>query len=113
MEESVLKILNDAEYLEEQNLWFEKLRDIFEGDETRPLVLNGISSWHAEIGPDGAPLYDHVETLVGQDLEALARRMPGARRKDQFRPACVEQGFFGVHFIDRIFGAKVLVLFRR
>ncbi len=107
MDHQTKSILNDERYLREQNLWFQKLREIFEGDETRPLVLNGISSWNTVYGPDGAPSYDNVEDLAEKDLLALAARMPGALRRDQFRPACVEQGFYGVHFVDRIFGAEV------
>ena len=107
MDPKIMERLCDEGWLENQNAWFEKLRDIFEGDAKGPLVLNGISSWHQDWGPDGAPLYEDAERMLAADLCALAGRMDGALREDQFRPACVEQGFYGVHFVDRIFGAEV------
>ncbi len=107
MEREIREQLSDETYLRDQNAWFEKLRDIFEGDGTGPLVLNGIASWHQDFAPDGVPLYDDPARMLDADLRALAGRMKGALREDQFRPACVEQGFYGVHFADRIFGSQV------
>ena len=107
MEREIREQLSDETYLRDQNAWFEKLRDIFEGDGTGPLVLNGIASWHQDFAPDGMPLYDDPARMLDADLRALAGRMKGTLREDQFRPACVEQGFYGVHFADRIFGSQV------
>ena len=108
MDPEIVERLCDKTRLEEQNAWFGKMREIFEGDASGPLVLNGISSWHEDFGPDGAPLYDDPERMLEADLCALADRMDGAAlREDQFQPACVEHGFYGVHFVDRIFGSEV------
>ncbi len=107
MDPKTMERLCSEAYLSNQNAWFGKMREIFEGEEKGPLVLNGISSWHLEFGADGAPLYRDPERMAEKDLCALAERMEGALREDQFRPACVEQGFYGVHFVDRIFGSEV------
>ena len=109
MNDNVKARLSDEAYLHAQNAWFDVLREVFEGSPAPagPLVLNGISSWRQTVGADGTPVYDNVEEMLEKDLEALAGRMDGALRDDQFRPACVEQGFYGVHFVDRIFGAEV------
>lgn len=108
MDEQVRKVLCDEAYLAYQNKWFRKMLDIFEGDDNGPLVLNGISGWHLRCGENGEPvLYDPPEMIAEQDMTALAEKMQGAMHEDQFRPACVEQDFYGVHFVDRIFGAKV------
>ena len=108
MNEQVRKTLCDESYLSNQNAWFDKMRDIFEGNATGPIVLNGIASWYLDFDPKRkAPAYGDVNIMLEKDLQALAGRMVGALRDDQFRPACVEQGFYGVHFVDRIFGAEV------
>ena len=90
MDPKIMERLCDEAWLENRNRWFGRLRDIFEGDGTGPLILNGISSWHQDFGTDGAPLYDDAERMLEADLRALAGRMEDTPREDQFRPACVE-----------------------
>ena len=107
MDDKLRELLCRPDYLEYQNIWFDRLRDIFEGDEDKPLVLNGISSWHQMFDPAGVPRYDDVGLMLDQDFKALAGRMDDYMRDDQFRPVCVEQGFYGVHFTDRIFRSQV------
>lgn len=104
----IKKILCDEIYLRSQNAWFEKMRDIFEGNSVGPLVLNGVTNGCIDFDPRlKAPMYDNIDKMLNKDLEALAGHMENALRNDQFRPACIEKGFFGVHFVDRIFGSYV------
>lgn len=103
MNETTLRILNDPELLEYQNKWFEKMRAIFEGDEIGLMVLNGI------VGrtPNRDILYDDPKQALDEDLEVLAQYAYQYKSNKWFVPFCVEGEFYGVHFIDRIFGAKV------
>lgn len=103
MNERTLRILNDPELLEYQNNWFEKMRAIFEGDEAGPLVLNGIvgRTQNRDI------LYNDPKQALVEDLKVLAQYAHQYKSDKWFVPFCVEGEFYGVHFIDRIFGAKV------
>ena len=103
MDEQIMRMMCDETYLRNQNEWFTKLRNIFEGDDVGPIVLRGVSNWYF----DPNPVYGDVEEMLEKDFRLLAGRMENALRDDQFRPACIEKGFYGVHFVDRIFGAEV------
>lgn len=103
MDERTLQILNDTDLLEYQNGWFGKLRAIFESDEVGPLVLNGIvgRTQNRDV------LYNDPKQALAEDMKVLAQYAHQYKSDKWFVPFCVEGEFYGVHFIDRIFGAKV------
>ena len=108
MNAQVKSMMCDETYLRNQSEWFEKMRDIFEGDVVGPIVLNGIANWYFDFDPrTNEPVYGDAEEMLEKDFEVLAGRMVNALRDDQFRPACIEKGFYGVHFVDRVFGSTV------
>jgi len=103
MDACALQILNDKSLLEYQNNWFAVLHEIFEGDATGPVVLYGMVGRRSD--PD--LLYRDPGQALYTDLEILARNAAQCISDKRFVPLCVEGEFFGVHFIDRVFGAKV------
>ncbi|MCR5264130.1 MAG: hypothetical protein K6D94_09670 [Clostridiales bacterium] len=107
MDDRIMEPLRDERYLKNQNAWFEKLKDLFDGGYDGPIVLNGVSSWNVTLDADDIPTYEDLRKTLELDLLSLSGRMESTLSEDQFRPACIEQGFFGVHFTDRIFGSEV------
>lgn len=102
----IRKPLNNPELIAYHTEWFVKMRNLFEGPDTAPLYLGGI------IGQAGQPelLYSNPELWTEQVLNNLEERAaevmePAAAKR--FIPLCIEGGIYGVHFIDRIFGAEV------
>ena len=52
-------------------------------------------------------LYTDPEQALKNDLASLAEQAAGFRPVSRFVPFCVEGEFYGVHFVDKIFGADV------
>lgn len=103
MDERTLQILNDESLVAYQKEWFAKMRDIFEGDEVGPLVLNGI------VGRDKNRdlLYTDPKQTLENDMKVLADYVYQYKSDKWFVPFCVEGEFYVVHFVDKIFGAEV------
>lgn len=96
------KTLNDPALLTARDDWFARMWGLFEGErQTQPFLLNGRLGW------SDVDMYQDPESWVVQCLENLAEQTDALLCPYQFRPLCVEAGFFGVHFVDRMFGAKV------
>ena len=101
-----IKVLNDPKLISYHMEWFDKLRGVFEKNDTAPFYLGGI------VGQAKNPelLYTEPEKWTEQALENLAERaeeMLNSAPGNRFIPVCIEGGIYGVHFIDRIFGAEV------
>lgn len=103
MKQSTFEILNNAQWKAHQADTLEQLRMLFDGEKAGPLLLSG---W---VGRDRskADLYTDPEGALHADLDALAHVLETNQKPDRLLPLCVEGEFFGVHFIDRIFGAEV------
>ena len=52
MDDRIMEPLRDERYLKNQNAWFEKLKDLFDGGYDGPIVLNGVSSWNVTLDAD-------------------------------------------------------------
>ena len=96
-------ILNDAGRIARRDEWFRRMSALFDGrphpyNEERVFTLQGFGAG------DGDP-YTNPEDWAVRSLEALAR-IPECE-EDRFAPACIEYGIYGVHFIDKLFGARV------
>jgi hypothetical protein len=94
--------LGEAGVLAAREGHFSRLSALFAGDSwDRALVLCGIG------GSSKADPYAEPERWVEEALDSLAEQAEKAKDNRVFRPLVVEPNPYGVHFIDRIFGARV------
>ena len=99
-------ILNDPERIARRDEWFSRMSDLFAGKDD-PRNRRKVFTLHGSVprpeDPDLA--YTDPERWVEECLELIAAQpdCPAAR----FAPVCVEYPIYGVHFIDRMFGARV------
>lgn len=99
-------ILNDAGRIARRDEWFSRMSDLFCGrpndyNRSKVFTLYGFVP-----RPQDADLaYTDPERWVEACL-SLAAALPECT-DDRFAPLCVEYPIFGVHFIDRILGARV------
>ena len=100
------EILNREDLLEKRTLWFDRMQDVFDGrrtvwNERHVMAVNGIRA--AGIHDP----YTEPERWMEDCLEDLAARCDALENETWFRPLCVEYGPYGVHYIDKILGARV------
>ena len=97
--------LTDPELVAARDAHLARLSGVFDGMQTDgPFLLWG----YAGVGQ--ADPYTATETWVRQVAEDLASKADRLRDPDVFRPLVIEFGPYGVHFVDRIFGADVYEL---
>jgi len=88
--------------LEAREAHFARLTALFAGEPLDPaFVLCGIAG-KSDLDP-----YSEPERCVEEALESLAEQAERAADTVVFRPLVLEFGPYGVHFVDRIFGARV------
>lgn len=81
---------------------FERLTALFAGERLDLLfVLQGVGKT-LDVSADVEP-----EEQMASALDALAEQAERALDPHVFRPLCVSSGPYGVHFIDRMLGARV------
>jgi hypothetical protein len=99
------RILNDSELILVRDDWFSRLRRLFGGEDDAKEVfaVGGITGCSG----DSSLLYSEPENWVIDCLEDLAKHAEKAKNSDIFTPLCVQNGVFGVHYIDSIFGCDV------
>lgn len=98
------EVLNNETYIAKRDEWFGKLTDMFDGNyhEKRAFVLCGHNAWGK------ADPYTEPEQWVDDCLDVIVDNLAGAIMNDlRFAPVCVEYAVYGVHYIDKIFGANV------
>ncbi len=94
--------LCDPELTAARDLHFSRLKALYSGEALEhPFFLNGIG------GASSADPYTEPERWVDEVLDSLAEQSETLTNLATFRPLTVEFGPYGVHFIDRIFGAHV------
>jgi len=99
-------ILNDSSLIEKRDMWFERLTDLFEGrpnswNDRYLFALSGVN------GIGKSDMYTAPEKWVEEALEDLADRLTQPTSDACFCPPCIEAGFYGVHYIDKMLGANV------
>lgn len=113
MKEITKKILNDPVLIENRDAWFEKLRQLFDGDGCGPVGLNGTVGSNCgnlcRSEDAGDAFYGDVARTLDIDFDTLAERAAAADipNRKHFVPCVVEADFYGVHFVDLLFGADV------
>ncbi|MBQ3168285.1 MAG: hypothetical protein IJB99_00845, partial [Clostridia bacterium] len=100
------RILNDEAAIQKRDLWFSRLQNLFDGkkdafNEKHIYTVSGICPRPA----DPFLPYTHPEDWVIECLELLA--LAPKTQSNRFVPPCVEYPIYGVHFIDKMFGADV------
>ncbi|MBQ4620166.1 MAG: hypothetical protein IJB25_09885 [Clostridia bacterium] len=100
------RILNDEAAIQKRDLWFSRLQNLFDGkkdafNEKHIYTVSGICPRPA----DPFLPYTHPEDWVIECLELLA--LAPETQSNRFVPPCVEYPIYGVHFIDKMFGADV------
>ena len=94
--------LCDPELLGVREAHFERLTALFAGERLdRLFVLQGVGKT-LDVSPDV-----EAEEQMASALDALAEQAERALDPRVFRPLCVSSGPYGVHFIDRMLGARV------
>jgi hypothetical protein len=106
LSEKAKTILNNQSYIEKQAKWFKRLDNLFNNKQDPFLdeyvfVLNGIE------GRGQCDMYKNVEKWMIDCLEDLANRIGETENEFIFAPACISYPLYGVHFVDKIFGANV------
>lgn len=101
MNSNIKAILNNTELLAAQDAHFISLERLFalEANED-PFFLDGYEIY--ETNPDKDPC-----VWVDESLVKLSEHAEKILDPDVFRPLCLEFGPYGVHFIDKLFGADV------
>jgi hypothetical protein len=98
-------LLNDPELLAARAAWMGRLTRLFAGQPADTVfALNGVT------GNAAAEQHRDPERWVAEVLDDLAARAEALRDRAVFRPLIVGPWPYGVHFIDRIFGADVYEL---
>lgn len=100
------KILNDEKLIAQRDLWFQRMEAVFypqpsEWNNRHVLAVNGY------VGCSSHDLYTEPEKWVEDCLEDLAENYEKIYTENYFCPLCVEYGAYGVHYIDKLFGADV------
>jgi len=101
---SAKKILNDPEKIQQRDLWFSRLHDLYNGNYTgKTMSISGICG----SPKDGMLVYSDPEQWVTESLENLAEKIGQCDDSERYIPYCLQLDIYGVHFIDKIFGANV------
>ena len=94
--------LNAPDLLQARATHVARLQHHFTGaTPDRPFYLLGLN------GTSPADLYAEPERWVAEALQSLADQAEQLRDERVFRPLCLEFNPYGVHFVDRILGARV------
>ena len=106
LSEAAHRILNDEARIRRRDQWFSRMSHLFDGT---PDAYN--SQYVYTLGgsvhrpADDSLAYTNPERWAVECLELAAVQEECA--SNRFAPVCIEYPIYGVHFIDRIFGADV------
>ncbi len=96
------EILNNETYILAREKWFSRLNDLYNGaSQEEPLYL-----WGTVFLPPEDP-YHNLEAWMDAALEMMPDHVDKCLDEKVFRPLAIEFGLYGVHFVDKIFGAEV------
>ena len=100
------EILNRGDLIEKRDRWFQRLENVFSSasdpwNDRHVYAVNGV------LGVGRHDPYTEPERWAEDCLEDLADKAEAAANDVYFRPLCLEYGPYGVHYVDRLFGAEV------
>ena len=99
-------ILNDDRYIANFNKWIKRLDNLFT-KKPDPYLDEHVFVLHGITGQSKLDMYTQPEEWIIGSLEDLANRIGATEKENTFVPACFNFPLYGVHFIDKIFGANV------
>lgn len=113
MNARVRSLMNDPILLENRDLWFRKLKTLFDGAYSGPIALDGRVGRHSgslACSDQRDIFHNDPEQALEIGLEDLAEQIEATREKIDFMfiPYTLEADWYSVHFVDKIFGAEVL-----
>jgi len=74
-----------------------------EDDIEKVFAVNGVIGYSG----NSSLMYSEPERWVIECLDNLAEHAEKAKNTDVFTPLCIQNGVFGVHYVDSIFGCSV------
>ena len=100
------EILNRSDLIEKRDRWFQRLENVFSSasdpwNDRHVYAVNGV------LGVGKHDQYTEPERWAEDCLEDLADKAEAAANDVYFCPLCLEYGPYGVHYVDRLFGAEV------
>ncbi len=101
-----MDLLNDETLIAKRNEWTQKLQDLFNGEYKgkNAFAILGFA------GKSTADRYTEPEKWVEECLKDIQDNKANLILNDRlFVPICVECEMYGVHYIDKIFGANVFM----
>ncbi len=100
------EILNREDLIAKRDEWFRRLQNVFTSvrDPWNDKYTFGVKG---VLGRGQHDPYQEPEKWVEDCLEDLAAQYEAIENETYFRPLCVEYGPYGVHYIDKMLGAKV------
>ena len=98
--------LNNEALIAERDMWFDRMSALFEGKENE-YNANKVFTVHGIVPrpSDNDYMYSNPEDWVIDCLELMLTKKPTIA--DGFSPVCVEYPPYGVHYIDKMLGAKL------
>lgn len=98
--------LNDRSIIDTRDLWFSRLEHLFNGTHDEWLDKYVFTLAGSVPRPANGDLaYTNPEEWVLECLKLIAGQ--DVCRENRFAPECVEYPIYGVHYIDKMFGANV------
>jgi len=99
--------LNDESLIAERDMWFARMRDLFDGKENdynskKVYTLHGV----APRPRNGSDLYTAPEDWVIECLETMYAQRDACFHEG-FTPICISYPAYGVHYVDKVLGANV------
>jgi hypothetical protein len=101
--EKAKAVLNDPRLITKRDDWVASLQNLFDG-RPRDTVM-AVSGVYAQI--KNADMKKDPEDWVAEGLENLAENAEKIDNDITFTPLCIEAGYYGVHFVDSLFGSEV------
>ena len=110
MDSRILAVLSSPQLLAAREYHTRRLQALYFGDRLdAPMFLCGING-HGREADRWVDWYQEPELWVMQMLQNLAEQAGKLLDRRVYRPLVVESALYGVHFIDKIFGADVFYL---
>jgi len=99
----ISELLNDRIMIALREDWMRRLSAFFDGDDKEaPFYLYGARSFSRQISPDMV-----TDEWFDNAIQTLSAVRPEQLTVGHFAPVSLEFWLYGVHFVDKLFGAQV------
>lgn len=95
---------DEALLCKKRDEWFDRLQAVFDGKDSE----KGVIRIRGAYGRTAVSFYDEPEKYIDACIaDIIEQRAQNILNDETFVPICIRSGVYGVHFIDKIFGANV------